>query len=87
MGSVFFSHHLGVTNFRQCTIPTEAGSTQLDSGIARVDAKIKQHNDLRAEIDSFQPQYQKLLDTGSYISHISWAEFRKTRALNQIPLL
>ena len=39
-------------------------SRELDVGIARVDLLIKQHNDTRAEIDTFKPKYQTLLDEG-----------------------
>ena len=42
-------------------------SRELDVGIARVDLMIKQHNDTRAEIDTFKPKYQTLLDDGKIL--------------------
>ena len=42
-------------------------SRELDVGIARVDLMIKQHNDTRAEIDTFKPKYQTLLDDGGIL--------------------
>ena len=46
-------------------------SRELDVGIARVDLLIKQHNDTRAEIDTFKPKYQTLLDEGKCYFDIS----------------
>ncbi|KAL5270487.1 hypothetical protein ACHWQZ_G001266 [Mnemiopsis leidyi] len=48
-------------------------SRELDVGIARVDLLIKHHNDTRAEIDTFKPKYQTLLDDGKELSrdHVS----------------
>jgi hypothetical protein len=42
-------------------------SRELDVGIARVDLLIKQHNDTRAEIDTFKPKYQTLIDDGNIV--------------------
>eukprot|EP00116_Pleurobrachia_bachei_P003547 sb/3463809/ len=39
-------------------------SRELDVGIARVDLKVKTHNDIKSEIESFESKYKTLLTTG-----------------------
>ena len=48
--------------------PFQVSSKELDVGIARVDLKIKEHNERRAEIDSFKPKHDDLVEKGLIFS-------------------